>query len=84
MGKPWKDPYRIEISGYLYPDKNKLLVDVANTWPNRIIGDLNSNSVKNYTWSNSTSHYNEDSKVIKSGLIGPVQIQFLGTLDINN
>ena len=84
VGTLLKDPYRIVISGYLYPDKNKLLIEGANTWPNRIMGDLNSNGVKNYPWSNSTSHYNKDSKLIKSGLIGPVLVQFLGTLDINN
>ena len=75
-GTLWKDPYRLEISGFLIPGRNKLLVEVANTSPNRIVGDLNSTNEKKYTWSNSTSHYDKDSKLIRSGLIGPVIMRF--------
>ena len=76
IGTLWKDPYQLEISGFLIPGKNKLSVEVANTWTNRIIGDLNNKCGKKYTWSNSTSHYDKDSKLIRSGLIGPVKMRF--------
>jgi hypothetical protein len=83
VGMLWKAPYRSDISGFLNPGRNQLLVEVANTWPNRIIGDLNSKDGKKYTWSNSTSHYNKDSELIKSGLKGPVKIRFIESVRIN-
>ena len=80
IGTLWKDPYRLEITDFLIPGKNKLSVEVANTWQNRIIGDLNSKSGKEYTWSNLTSHYDKDSKLMRSGLIGPVKMYFSETI----
>jgi hypothetical protein len=80
----WKAPYRLEISGFLNPGRNKILVEVANTWPNRIIGDLNRKGGKEYTWSNSKSHYDKDSKLMRSGLIGPVKMYISEIVDINN
>jgi hypothetical protein len=42
-GKPagnlWKFPYRTEITGLVKPGVNDLEIEVANLWPNRLIGD---------------------------------------------
>jgi hypothetical protein len=42
-GKPlgilWKPPFRVEVTGAAQPGKNKLEVKVTNLWPNRLIGD---------------------------------------------
>ena len=84
VGTLWKSPYRLKILAFVKPGKNRLSVEVANVWSNRIIGDLNNKGEKMYTWSNSTSHYNKDSELIRSGLIGPVTIQFSKIFIINN
>ena len=42
-GKPlgilWKPPFRVDITGAAQPGKNKLEIKVTNLWPNRLIGD---------------------------------------------
>ena len=35
----WKAPFRLDVSGYLKPGQNTLVVKVTNLWPNRLIGD---------------------------------------------
>jgi hypothetical protein len=74
IGTLWKSPFRLDITGLLKPGKNTMTIEVANTWPNRIIGDLNANGGRTFTWSNSTEHYHIHSGLLRSGLIGPVTI----------
>lgn len=35
----WTNPWRINVGKYLKNGKNKLEIEVANLWPNRLIGD---------------------------------------------
>jgi len=35
----WKPPFRRDITGALHPGKNEVVIDVANLWANRMIGD---------------------------------------------
>ncbi len=39
LGILWRGPYRIEVTKFLRPGKNRLELDVTNTWVNRLIGD---------------------------------------------
>jgi hypothetical protein len=39
MGILWTNPYRLEITSALKEGNNKLRIEVANLWPNRLIGD---------------------------------------------
>ncbi|HEY6505336.1 MAG TPA: glycosyl hydrolase [Chitinophagaceae bacterium] len=39
-GTLWTKPYRAEITKALKPGTNELRIEVANTWANRLIGDL--------------------------------------------
>jgi hypothetical protein len=39
LGVLWAPPYRVEITGQVRPGTNRLEVQVANLWPNRLIGD---------------------------------------------
>lgn len=84
IGTLWKPPYNIEISGFINPGRNTLRVEVANTWMNRIVGDLNRKTAKTYTWSNSTHHYHKDSPLSRSGLIGPVFLRFREIITISH
>jgi hypothetical protein len=39
LGIVWTAPWRVEIGGALKPGPNALEIEVANLWPNRLIGD---------------------------------------------
>jgi hypothetical protein len=39
VGVLWTAPWRIDISSYLKRGKNELLIEIANLWANRLIGD---------------------------------------------
>ena len=39
LGVVWTAPWRMEITGALKSGANELEIDVANLWPNRLIGD---------------------------------------------
>lgn len=51
----------------------KVEIKVTNPWVNRIIGDRQPNPAKNGTFT-SPKFYKADSKLVASGLLGPVQI----------
>ena len=39
FGIYWKPPFQAEITAAAKPGKNKLVIEVTNLWPNRLIGD---------------------------------------------
>jgi len=76
-GKPlgilWKAPYRVDITSALKPGKNMLEIRVTDAWVNRIVGDRQPNVTQTYTFT-SPKYYKADSKLVASGLLGPVTI----------
>jgi hypothetical protein len=92
MGVVWTAPFRLKISDAVVAGENKIDIEVANLWPNRLIGDEqkpDDGIVKNQwpEWlKNGTARtsgrftfttfkfYIKDSKLLKSGLMGPVKI----------
>jgi hypothetical protein len=73
LGIVWKTPYRLDITNVLKPGLNTVEIKVTNPWVNRIIGDRQPNVTKTYTFTSPT-YYKADSKLVPSGLLGPVQI----------
>ena len=92
LGVVWCAPWRVEITKDLKAGANQLDIEVVNRWPNRLIGDqqsenkdvrelqwpdglLGGKSVKagRYTFA-TCSPYKADSKLLPSGLLGPVSI----------
>ncbi|MDR2755684.1 MAG: hypothetical protein LBC20_08250 [Planctomycetaceae bacterium] len=74
VGTCWANPYRLEITDYVQEGENKLQIEVANLWSNRLIGDSKLPIEKRVTWT-TFNFYKPDSKLLPSGLIGPVQIK---------
>jgi hypothetical protein len=76
-GKPigivWKTPYRVDVDEVLKPGANTVEIKVTNPWVNRIIGDRQPNVTKTHAFT-SPKFYKADSKLVPSGLLGPVQI----------
>jgi hypothetical protein len=74
-------PHCVDISSLLKPGKNFLIIEVANTWLNRLIGDLDLPLDQQYTRSN-VAQGNDPRRrpwsnfdLPASGLIGPVIIK---------
>ncbi len=74
VGTLWKAPYQIDISKAVKAGENRLEIKVANQWVNRIIGDLQPDCDKKYTYT-PTDFYKADSPLLPAGLMGPVTIK---------
>jgi hypothetical protein len=69
----WKTPFVCDITQYVIAGSNNLKIEVANEWPNRMVGDLfvpENQRVTFISFSNITKEY----KLLPSGLMGPVRI----------
>lgn len=74
-------PHLLNIDGILREGENYLVIDIANTWLNQLVGELDKPFDQQRTRSNVGRGNREDAKRIwqgykplPSGLIGPVQI----------
>lgn len=72
-GIAWTSPYRVEITKALKKGTNEVIIDVANTWANRLIGDQSLPGSQRITWT--TAPYRLEGKpLLEAGLLGPVKI----------
>jgi hypothetical protein len=87
VGITWFAPYHLEISKKIQPGTNRLKIEVANTWANRLVGDAKIPEEERITKSNVTrlpnawwvplkDIPNEEVDLMESGLLGPVTITF--------
>ena len=74
LGVVWCAPWRIDISDALKAGNNDLEIEVANLWPNRLIGDADKPQDQRFTWTVMHHPYNAGSELLPSGLLGPVQL----------
>ena len=92
LGVVWTAPFRVKINDAVIPGTNQIDIEVANLWPNRLIGDeqFPDDGIKNNQWPEwmqkkqprtsgrytftTLKFYKKDSELLKSGLIGPVQL----------
>ena len=83
LGILWKPPFQADITHVAKPGKNRLVVEVANVWSNRIVGDRKLPENKRYTRTNLpravvSRHLPfirwEDAPLLESGLLGPVRL----------
>jgi hypothetical protein len=73
LGILWKIPYRVDVTGTIKAGPNTLVIKVTNPWVNRIVGDRQPNVTRTYTFT-SPKYYRADSKLVPSGLLGPVTV----------
>jgi hypothetical protein len=73
LGIAWRVPYRLDATEALRQGENALEIEVANLWPNRLIGDLALPSQQRVAWT-TRNPFKKDSPLLPSGLIGPVVI----------
>jgi hypothetical protein len=78
LGIIWAKPFKIDITDYIKNGENKLTVEVANVWSNRLTGDALTG--EKYTSTNITGNGDNltpwaNVPLIESGLLGPVTIK---------
>jgi hypothetical protein len=73
LGVIWCAPWRVDISEAVQTSGNRLEIDVANLWPNRLIGDATLPPEKRLTRTNVA--FSKDQPLLPSGLLGPVTIE---------
>lgn len=83
LGITWAKPYRFDVTKILKPGPNKLVIEIANTWSNRLVGDARTG--EKYTNTNITSTVVKNGffidtpwaevPLIESGLLGPVTLK---------
>lgn len=71
-GVAWTAPWRVDISKAVKPGGNTLEIEIANLWPNRMIGDATLPE-KQYTRT-TYRPYKAGDPLLPSGLLGPVRL----------
>ncbi|MCX6875547.1 MAG: glycosyl hydrolase [Verrucomicrobia bacterium] len=72
LGVVWCAPWRLAITTAAKPGENRLEIEVANLWPNRLIGDAALPEAERRTRTNVP--VNSTQPLMTSGLLGPVRI----------
>lgn len=72
LGITWTPPFRIEVTEALRKKDNKLVVEVINSWRNRLVGDRDLPAEKRFTKTNIT--IKPEWQLLDAGLLGPVEI----------
>jgi len=82
LGVLWKSPYCVDITRAARPGSNEVVVEVANTWNNRLTGDA-APGAKRVASTNLKNMFSPDPAHLKpSGLIGPVRILFANEVPV--
>ncbi|HWK57810.1 MAG TPA: glycosyl hydrolase [Parapedobacter sp.] len=73
VGGVWTAPYRLDVTDAVVEGSNRLEIDVANTWVNRLIGDQKLPEHQRQTQL-FVNQYTADSPLHRAGLLGPVRL----------
>jgi hypothetical protein len=77
LGVIWQPPFRVDVTGVLRRGRNDLVVRVANTWSNRLIGEARGETRPRVTSTNITDSGGRpwaEVDPLDSGLFGPVRV----------
>ena len=76
-GIVWTPPYKARITPYLEAGTNTIIVQVINTWNNRIVGDVVNPDGPVYARTNIKYKFSKESPLLNSGLMGKAEIFFV-------
>ncbi len=73
----WCEPFRCDLTRWAKRGKNRLKIEVTNTWRNRVIYDLGLPEKDRKTWIIYQKHYNPKptDPFVPSGIVGPVKLR---------
>jgi hypothetical protein len=75
LGVFWKSPFCVDISAAARAGKNRLEIQVVNSWANRLIGDQKLPPDQRKTKTNITKFEKGNPQPLPSGLFGPVLLR---------
>jgi alpha-L-rhamnosidase len=79
LGVCWCEPWSVPVPTRLLREKdNTLEIEVANQWPNRLIGDAALRVHQRFT-KTSRNPFRVDDALLSSGLLGPVRLEWNAT-----
>ena len=75
----WKPPFRVDITDAVRPGRNELVIEVGNTWSNRLVGDAQSSEDRDFCRTNIAKSLTwqvpwKETPLLDSGLLGPVRL----------
>jgi len=73
VGTVWKSPFKVNVTSAWKTGDNKIEINVTNLWVNRLIGDAQPGVTNKITFT-TMPFYQANSKLLPSGLLGPVKI----------
>lgn len=73
LGVVWTAPFRVDLSPAARVGANRLEIQVANLWPNRLIGDASRPPETRSSWT-TWNPYRGDEALLPSGLLGPLRV----------
>jgi hypothetical protein len=85
LGIVWTDPFRIDCTDALRAGGNELIVEVTNTWQNRLVGDAALPAGQRVTRTNVVTSGGtpwSELEPIRSGLFGPVTLTIVSRAKI--
>lgn len=85
LGIVWTHPFRVDCTEALQTGQNELVIEVTNTWHNRLVGDATLPAQQRFTRTNvltSGGRPWSDLQPIPSGLFGPVTLRALSRAPI--
>ena len=74
MGVVWCAPWSVDITTAVQDKNNQLEIEVANLWPNRLIGDAALPPAERVSWT-TWNPYQPADPLLPSGLLGPVVLR---------
>lgn len=77
----WAPPFRVDLSRALKSGRNRLKVEVTNTWRNRLAYDAGLPAAQRKTWTIAAPGKSEPLQ--PAGLLGPVQLRIARALNLN-
>ena len=73
-GIAWTAPYEVEISGALKKGKNKIEIEVVNTWHNALRGMDQGKPPYDGIWTNA-KYRTQGDNLLPAGLLGPIELK---------
>jgi hypothetical protein len=74
LGVVWCAPWSVDLTAAVQDRDNQLEIDVANLWPNRLIGDAALPPPQRRSWT-TWNPYQPTDPLLPSGLLGPVVLR---------